>query len=92
MPFTKKDLQFQCDDVNKTLDKAMGHQVGFRYHTQSRNGYTALDLFGNTPNGGWNCIRNLAIGTPRECSAEMFSQAFWQLAEHNSHLQRSKAP
>lgn len=56
--FTKSFLDQQLVDLNAEMKP-----FGFEIKATSRNGYTAVDLYGD--NG--KCIRNIECGSPREC-------------------------
>jgi hypothetical protein len=92
MKFTKDDLVERCSQVNQALTEVMGERVGTRYHASSRNGYTALDEYGNCPDGQWGCLRNIGCGTPIKMLGELYARAFWQLHYAAQNLVKSQAP
>ena len=67
MRYTRSDLNSLCDKLNKRL--ADGGST-MRYETQSRNGYTAVDLY-----VGNGCLRAVGTGSPKECAFYVMEHA-----------------
>lgn len=74
--FTFKDLQEACDNVNKTLNNVLGEGKGYRYSPQSRNGYSAVDVYMDN-----RCLYTVGTGTPRECYGALYVSAFGVISE-----------
>ena len=67
MRYTRSDLNSLCDRLNKRLRDG-GSTM--QYLAQSRNGYTAVDLY-----DGDGCRRAVGTGSPKECAFYVMEHA-----------------
>lgn len=74
MAYTKNNLQIDIGNLNKTLAE---HGVTQYLRASARYNYIGVDIYDS--NGG--CLRNLAIGKPRDLRGEAYEWAFWKLSE-----------
>ena len=61
--------RYNREDLNQLCEKLNARQE-LQYQPQSRNGYTAVDLYQDG-----KCRYNLAIGTPKECAFAVMQHA-----------------
>lgn len=59
MIYNRKRLRADLENINPKLSAV---RPGFHFEAESRNNYTALDLY-----DGNSCETNIATGTPAEC-------------------------
>lgn len=78
MRYSRKDLDALVEKLNKRFEKV---GTSFRYTTQSRNGYTAVDLavVGNT-----GCLYGVGTGTPKECAFHVMEHALDTMTDYYS--------
>lgn len=70
---TRNDLNAAITHVNDKL-RRMGSP--YHYEAQSRNGYTAVDLY-----KGERCRHCIVMGTPKDCIGGLYNNAFDYLHE-----------
>lgn len=67
MRYTRSDLNALCEKLNKRLADS---GLTMRYEIQSRNGYTAADLY-----AGDGCLRAIGTGSPKDCAFAVMEHA-----------------
>lgn len=67
MRYTRAELNSLCDKLNKRLRDG-GSTM--QYQAQSRNGYTAVDLY-----VGDGCLRAVGTGSPKDCAFAVMEHA-----------------
>lgn len=71
--YTKNNLDITIANLNKTLAE---HGVKEHLRATARYNYIGVDIYNET-----GCLRNLAIGKPRDLKAEAYEWAFWKLSD-----------
>lgn len=73
---SRTDLNNAVDHVNAKMEM---FNSSYRFAAQSRNGYTAVDVYKDG-----RCLFACATGTPRECIGGLYSTAFDYIPEPQS--------
>ena len=76
MRYTRKDLDSLVTKLNKRFESI---EANVYYVTQSRNGYTAVDL---AQVGHTGCLYGVGTGTPKECAFYVMEHAFDTMADY----------
>jgi hypothetical protein len=73
--YRRENLIQLCNKINA---KMAGRNWEWSLVIQSRNGYTAVDLYEKDINGNDNCKYPVATGTARECAFDVMQWALNQ--------------
>lgn len=89
MRYTQKALSFDVIEINQTIA-----HTGFFLRVNPRNGMCGVDLYrmkSDQKPGG--CVRNIGLGTPRECYDAVVDYQVGILADHPAPTQANhKSP